>query len=396
MPCTACKDKRDIEDLSAPYIIRTCSKCGRGIKLREAIVPGIGIGKMKKGDQLVFPDGWFKFSANPLKGMGHLTRSGVEWFAKQTFVAELPQRLESFDGVMEEIDRSCAERHKNSELLKDLDLGIPEENELAFQRLNANQDTVDWWNFWFGAFNAAAAKAIEESDARKAAWAMACAERARSMIVFKENFEEVVWMGQSARRLVHVIGVWDANKENAKEAFWQNLFNENPYIISQLFSVPVVFLKERAYVGGMNIDNEDAKLLDYLYTTETAKDAILIEIKTPRTKLIGARYRKGVFGPSPEMAGAGVQILDYRRQLGRSFKEITEGTSHTIDIFNPRCIIVAGNAGQELTNDTKRKSFELYRRNLRDVEIVTYDELFKKAETLATLFGIVRKEQASQ
>jgi len=39
-----------------------------------------------------------------------------------------------------------------------------------------------------------------------------------------------------------------------------------------------------------------------------------------------------------------------------------------------------------------RKSFELYRTSLRDVEIVTYDELFKKADTLATLFNLIRKK----
>jgi hypothetical protein len=48
-----------------------------------------------------------------------------------------------------------------------------------------------------------------------------------------------------------------------------------------------------------------------------------------------------------------------------------------------------------LTTESKRKSFELYRRNLRDVEIVTYDELFKKAETLATLFNIVQTERTA-
>jgi hypothetical protein len=27
MPCKACKGKRDIDDLSAQYVIRTCPKC---------------------------------------------------------------------------------------------------------------------------------------------------------------------------------------------------------------------------------------------------------------------------------------------------------------------------------------------------------------------------------
>jgi len=211
------------------------------------------------------------------------------------------------------------------------------------------------------------------------------------MIVFKENFEEVVWMGHSARRIVDVIKKWDANKKNSNEEFWQQVFNENPYVLSQIFSVPVGFIKDKAYVVGMNIDKKDAKFDDYLYATESSTDALLVEIKTPETKLLGAKYRKGVNRPSPDLAGSTVQVLDYRRELSRNIKQITEGTPHEIEVFNPRCIVIAGNADEELKDDVKRKSFELYRTNLRDVEIVTYDELFRKAETLATLFNLVRK-----
>ena len=57
-------------------------------------------------------------------------------------------------------------------------------------------------------------------------------------------------------------------------------------------------------------------------------------------------------------------------------------------MFNPRCIVIIGNAEKELSSVSKRRSFELFRANLKDVEIVTYDELFKKAETLATLFNL--------
>jgi hypothetical protein len=32
----------------------------------------------------------------------------------------------------------------------------------------------------------------------------------------------------------------------------------------------------------------------------------------------------------------------------------------------------------------------LFRRNLKDVQIVTYDELFRKLEVLASLFNLVR------
>jgi hypothetical protein len=37
---------------------------------------------------------------------------------------------------------------------------------------------------------------------------------------------------------------WDGNKKHANEEFWQQLFTENTYVLSQLFSVPIVFIKD--------------------------------------------------------------------------------------------------------------------------------------------------------
>ena len=393
MPCEACQGKVDIEDLSYPYVIHTCPNCGREVKLRKPGDHGRGIA-IGLGDRFVFPEGWLQIAANPLKGSGYLTKHGLEWFAKLTFVADLPQKQDEIEKILEENDRYCIGMHKKSELIKDLDPGNPDHSEEIIQRLNANQDTVDWWVFWFGTFNAIVEGAIQANDPRQAAWAMACAERCRSMIVFKENFEEVVWMGHSARRIIGVIRTWDANRKNDDEEFWQQLFKENTYILSQVFAVPVIFIEDKAYVGGMNVGREFARFVDYLYTTETSKDAILVEIKSPCTRLLGAQYRKSAYGPSAELAGSTVQVLDYRRELARNIKEKTEGTRHQINIFNPRCVVIVGNYEEELNDDIKRKSFELYRTNLRDIEIVTFDELFKKAETLATLFNLIRKTEA--
>jgi hypothetical protein len=305
------------------------------MKLRDGVTHDKGFPAIQMGDQFVIPGGFLQFSANPLKGKGHLTKLGLDWYAKQVFIANLPQKLEEFDKVIKENEAYCFDRHRNSELLKHLDIEHPDHGEPILELIYANQDSLDWWTHWFSVFNAVTEQAIEEAGAKKAAWAMACAERCRAMIVYKEHFEEIVWMGHSAKRLVEVIGSWDSNKQYDKEEFWQQLFNENPYILSQLFSVPVIFIKGKAYVGRMNIDNQFGKLVDYLYTTETAKDAILVEIKTPRMKLLGSKYRKSVYSPSSELSGAGVQILDYRRELGRSLRQLTENTVHKIEVFNP-------------------------------------------------------------
>ncbi len=48
----------------------------------------------------------------------------------------------------------------------------------------------------------------------------------------------------------------------------------------------------------------------------------------------------------------------------------------------PQGILVVGNTS-ELDNEDKIRSFELYRRNLRNPEIITYDELFARAKFVA-------------
>ena len=67
-------------------------------------------------------------------------------------------------------------------------------------------------------------------------------------------------------------------------------------------------------------------------------------------------------------------------------------TSKELTAFNPRCLIVAGNGEKELDNEVKKEFFELYRSSLQGIEIITYDELFKKMEVLATLFNLVKKK----
>jgi hypothetical protein len=139
----------------------------------------------------------------------------------------------------------------------------------------------------------------------------------------------------------------------------------------------------------MTVDRRDAKFVDYLYANDSSNDALLVELKTPVTSLLGGKYRAGVYRPSAELSGAVVQALDYRRELSRSFRSFDSGSTKRVDFINPRCAIIAGSASSELAEEKKRKSFELFRTSLKDVEIVTYDELFKKAEMLATLFNLV-------
>lgn len=53
-------------------------------------------------------------------------------------------------------------------------------------------------------------------------------------------------------------------------------------------------------------------------------------------------------------------------------------------------MVIVGNGALELDSQLKRDAFEMFRSNSKDVEIVTYDELFRKLEVLASLFHLTR------
>jgi len=85
--------------------------------------------------------------------------------------------------------------------------------------------------------------------------------------------------------------------------------------------------------------------------------------------------------------------LNYRNELSRNLLSLTEKTDVRLNTFSPKCALIIGNSTQELADPIARRSFELFRNSLKDVEIITYDELFRKVEILAELFRRKRPER---
>jgi hypothetical protein len=386
MRCSKCEHIVERPDL--PHVVRQCEGCGRDVHIHEPGPHGIGF-NIRKGDQVVIPKEWLKLSLNPLKSSGQFSRYGLQWFAEQVHFEDLPRKKNDIPAEIDRLEARCDQILSMSSVLAGLDLSNPDHADQIIAQLKEHQDSVEWWAFLMGTFISFLRDAIDKNDVSQAVWAMGCVERCRSMLLFKEHLEEVVWMGQSAKRIVDILRTWDTNKSNADEGFWQITFRENVYAISQVFAVPLVFIQEAAYVGGMNVDRQNAKFVDYLFSQESSRETVLVEIKTPATKLLGAEYR-GTYRPSPELSGAVMQILDYRLALARNLSALVESTNHKLRSFAPKCVVIAGNGALELDTDLKRGAFELFRSNSKDVEIVTYDELFRKLEVLASLFSLTR------
>lgn len=181
------------------------------------------------------------------------------------------------------------------------------------------------------------------------------------------------------------IGVWESNKSNNNEEFWQQELLKDTFLLTQLFTYPVVLVKQKAYVGGKTYDNSNGKIVDFLLKNEITNNAALIEIKAPTTFLMGKEYRQ-IYSASADISGSIVQVADYVDTINKSYYALTSGENGVFDTFKPRAVIIAGNASEEFKdNPVKRKSFELYRNSLKDVEIITFDELFGKISSLILL-----------
>ncbi|EEL68986.1 Shedu anti-phage system protein SduA [Bacillus mycoides] len=191
--------------------------------------------------------------------------------------------------------------------------------------------------------------------------------------------------------LKKVLSVWESNKlTNTSEKFWQSVLKENTWILSQIFSNPTVLINDEAYVGGKTVKNDSGKLVDFLYANPFSKDAVLIEIKTPSTPLITpTEYRTGVYSAHKDLTGAVTQVLTYKTTLQREYQNIDynnyrQGIKTDFDIITPCCVVIAG-MFDTLTDTAHRHSFELYRKELKNVTVITFDELFERVKGLIKL-----------
>jgi len=187
-------------------------------------------------------------------------------------------------------------------------------------------------------------------------------------------------------RLKRFVSDARANLSNSDENFWQNLFEQNSWVLGQAYSYPVVIIRGQTYMGGKNIAGREGNIADFLYKNNLTDNAMIVEIKTPTEGLTSRLpYRNNAHSPTKELAGSVQQVLQNLYTLRRNYTGLISEEEPEFRIFSPRCLVVIGNLGAEAGVD-RRRSFEIFRNNQRDVDIVTFDELIAKAETLLSLF----------
>lgn len=190
----------------------------------------------------------------------------------------------------------------------------------------------------------------------------------------------------SLEGLKRVEALMRENLDNGKEEFWQQkVFNENQWVLAQIFSCPCTIYAQKAFVGGKSLDNKGGNVCDFIYRNKMTQNVALIEIKTPCTEIVGKPYRE-TYSMSLDMSGAVNQVLNYRDELQKNFSTLTRDLEEadTVRAFSPKCVIVIGKINT--LNAKQQKAFELYRNSFNNLTIITFDELHQKICDLISVF----------
>ena len=182
-------------------------------------------------------------------------------------------------------------------------------------------------------------------------------------------------------KLINPIYLED-NLNNADESFWQQLFKEHPNIIASIIPSIIYLIEDQPYMGGKALDNKGASIGDFIFQSGT-QNVCIIEIKTPKTELLSTEYRKNVYCPSKELSGSIVQIRKQKDSLIKEYNSIKLASMKkniNFNAFDPKSYIIIGNNSE--FNDEELESFELFRNSLKDIEIITFNELIDKLKIL--------------
>lgn len=193
------------------------------------------------------------------------------------------------------------------------------------------------------------------------------------------------------------------NKYKRPEAVWQRFFEQNEWIfgygLDYIFSTGLEKdrMKLEQTVAGSDF-TQSGKRVDALMKTRGAISSFsFVEIKTHTTRLIGKEYRGDSYPVSGDLSGAIAQI---QKTVHMAVKGLTSKLTSKIEVttkdgdptgdivylHQPKSFLVVGSLDEFRTeydqsvNEKKYSSFELFRRNITNPEIITFDELYERAK----------------
>jgi len=151
-------------------------------------------------------------------------------------------------------------------------------------------------------------------------------------------------------------------------------------------------------VGGKSFDNKNGQYPDFLQKHKITNNTFIVEIKTPQTLLIEKKpYREtGVYSASKDLSGAISQLLTQKYQLETDIASLMKNAEdRNVEAYNVQGLIIIGRLS-DLDEKNMKRSFELYRNNLKNLRIVTYDECLEQLKYFVDLLDKDIRQQISE
>jgi hypothetical protein len=172
---------------------------------------------------------------------------------------------------------------------------------------------------------------------------------------------------------------------------WQYFFEKNQWIFG--YGLDYRFqqiLQREVHLSNSELDGSNTVIGDYLlgdkfFTT-------FIELKKPTTPLFSnEKNRSNSWRLSNDLIDSVSQILEHKASglIRLDNQQYIQGESLNQKAYDSKVILIIGDwselkkASSKQERDIKKKTFELFRRDSRNIEILTFDELFERAYYIA-------------
>lgn len=171
-----------------------------------------------------------------------------------------------------------------------------------------------------------------------------------------------------------------------KEPEWQSFFEQNTWIFGYGLNYRFLSIIQReASLSDIDVDGKNVVTGDFLLGTTDF--TVLVELKRPDTPLFDSEQnRSRSWRLSKDLIHAVSQILAQKaawekKSFGTNYDK--KGDIIRQKASDPKCILIVGSREQfsdtERNIDIKLRTFEMFRRDSRNIEILTFDELYDRA-----------------
>ncbi len=180
------------------------------------------------------------------------------------------------------------------------------------------------------------------------------------------------------------------------EAVRQDFFERNPWIFWYglwfVFNEPLKWKKLEQVVCGADVTTVGKRTDGIMKTKWVINAFCLVEIKHHETELLSSKlYRPWTWNPSYDLIGWVAQsqktvqkTLENIKTYYKWFDDNWDPTGEYIYNYLPKSYLIIGNLKEFMTsnwvNQEKYSSFELFRKNIHNPEIITFDELYERAK----------------